>query len=170
PLNDDDRWPWLATVRATLVDACCSSNGGTVDIPPSSPPLPRAVVACSALRRAYRDVLRGIRATTTAASPPPPPPPQPHPPLVRFVYLRVPPPLLRARLEARQAHHFMGPAMLASQLATLEEPVPATVGGGDGSGGGPPEEGDVVVVDVREDCGVEDIAAAAWSALGYPPA
>jgi gluconokinase len=61
------------------------------------------VLACSALTRAYRRRLaEGVS--------------------LRFVYLRVPPDVLAARLRER-AGHFMPPALLASQLATLEEPT-----------------------------------------------
>jgi carbohydrate kinase (thermoresistant glucokinase family) len=61
------------------------------------------VLACSALKRAYRDILRR-RALG-----------------VRFVYLRGSPELLRERLAQRHGH-FMPPSLLDSQLATLEEP------------------------------------------------
>jgi gluconokinase len=64
----------------------------------------RSVVAsCSALKRAYRDTLR-------QAGP------------LRFIYLPVPPDELRRRM--RERSHFMPPALLDSQLATLEEPAP----------------------------------------------
>jgi gluconokinase len=61
-----------------------------------------AVVACSALRHSYRRVLAGRDAEA-----------------IRFVHLEVPEGELRRRLGSR-AGHFMKPAMLASQLATLE--------------------------------------------------
>jgi gluconokinase len=61
------------------------------------------VVACSALHQRYREVLRGDL------------------PRVRFVYLRAGERTLRERLSAR-AGHFAGPALVASQLAELEEP------------------------------------------------
>jgi gluconokinase len=81
------------------------------------------VLACSALRAAYREVLARGRDD------------------VRFVYLRVPADELRRRLEARQGH-FMHVGMLPSQLATLEEPTDAVVVDGDR----PP---DAIVADVR---------------------
>ena len=84
PLTDEDRGPWLRSVRSAMNDAA----GPTV-------------VACSALRRSYRDVLR------TADDP------------VRFLHLVVPPDELAARMTAR-TDHFMPPILLASQLATLE--------------------------------------------------
>ena len=85
PLTDDDRWPWLDAVGAVLAD-------GPV------------VVACSALRRVYRDRLR------VAA------------PDVAFVYLHA----SRELLEERMTHrtHFMPVSLLDSQFATLEPPAP----------------------------------------------
>ncbi|MFB2596232.1 gluconokinase [Herbiconiux sp. P17] len=84
PLTDDDRWPWLDAVAATLAGA----PGGIV-------------VACSALRRAYRDRIR------TAA------------PGVVFVELAGSRELLWQRMTARPGH-FMPASLLDSQLATLE--------------------------------------------------
>src|SRR5207248_2741570 len=66
------------------------------------------VLACSALHERYRVALRG------ALEP------------VRFVYLKADEATLRRRLEDR-AGHFAGPALLASQLAELEEPADAVV-------------------------------------------
>jgi gluconokinase len=92
PLGDAERAPWLAAIAA-LVAGCVA--GG-------SP----AVVACSALKRDYRRML--VPAATPAGA-------------VRFVYLRTAAALLDARLAARRGH-FFDPALLASQLAALEEP------------------------------------------------
>ena len=85
PLTDADRRPWLAKVAAVL------------DQPGD------AVVACSALRRAYRELLRTGRS-------------------VRLVYLKADRTLIEQRL-ARRTGHFFPPALLASQFATLEEPA-----------------------------------------------
>jgi gluconokinase len=84
PLDDADRAPWLDTIAATLARA-------------------PVVVACSALKRRYRDRLRAGA---------------PH---VRFVYLAGPSTLLAQRLGAR-THEFMPPELLESQLAILEPP------------------------------------------------
>lgn len=87
PLDDADRRPWLAAIAAAIAE----HRGQGV------------VVACSALRRAYRDVLR--RAD----------------PDLRLLYLRVPHDELARRM--RERRHFMPPSLLDSQLATLEEPA-----------------------------------------------
>jgi gluconokinase len=82
PLDDADRAPWLDAVAARMRV------------------LDDGVVACSALRARYRDVLR-VRDD------------------VRFVLLEVPEAELQRRLAARTGH-FMPPSLLPSQLATLE--------------------------------------------------
>jgi carbohydrate kinase (thermoresistant glucokinase family) len=92
PLTDEDRGPWLAGVRASI-DACRAR--GT-----------RAVVACSALRQAYRLILA------------------PDPGDTRFAHLRGGFGLIRGRLAGRSGH-FMGEALLQSQFDTLEEPLDA---------------------------------------------
>jgi carbohydrate kinase (thermoresistant glucokinase family) len=92
PLADEDRWPWLERIGACLADRTAAPNG--------------VVVACSALRRAYRDRLRAAL---------------PGPASLRFVFLDGPPALIRQRLEARTGH-YMPSALLDSQLHTLEKP------------------------------------------------
>lgn len=86
PLTDADRWPWLATIRDWLAEQHAAGRA--------------AVAPCSALKRAYRDLLR-------EAGP------------VQFVHLTGTPELLAGRIRGR-AGHFMKPEMLASQLAILE--------------------------------------------------
>lgn len=86
PLIDDDRWPWLDAVGAGF--AAAEGDG--------------LVMACSALRRAYRDRIRAAA------------------PGVIFVHLHGSRELLMARAEAR-TDHFMPASLLASQLDTLEE-------------------------------------------------
>lgn len=85
PLDDADRWPWLARVGQRLAEA-----RGT-----------GLVVACSALRRAYRDAILAEA------------------PGVVFLHLSGSRELLSSRLTQRQGH-FMPPSLLESQLATLE--------------------------------------------------
>jgi gluconokinase len=104
PLTDAERLPWLRAVRDAMSAAAAEGRS--------------TVVACSALRRTYRDVLRTADGR------------------VRFVHLVVPP----AELEHRMAHragHFMPVSLLASQLATLE-PLGADEDGADVPVGGRP--------------------------------
>jgi carbohydrate kinase (thermoresistant glucokinase family) len=86
PLTDHDRWPWLQAVGAVL-----AADAG--------------VVACSALRRTYRERLRA------AAGP------------VQFLHLVAPREVIAQRLAERQGH-FMPVTLLDSQLATLEPLTP----------------------------------------------
>ncbi len=88
-LGDEDRWPWLDRIGSCLADASTWPRG--------------VVVACSALRRAYRDRLRSAA------------------PGVRFVFLDGPDALIALRLAARGGH-YMPASLLASQLETLERP------------------------------------------------
>jgi gluconokinase len=89
PLTDEDRWPWLQAIAAWIDATRRVGNHGTV--------------ACSALKRAYRDILVGERRD------------------VRIVYLKGERELIARRLAARNKH-FMPPSLLDSQFATLEEP------------------------------------------------
>jgi gluconokinase len=89
PLDDDDRWPWLDRIAAALREDRAGRG---------------AVVACSALRRAYRDRLRaGVG------------------PTLRFVYLKASPDLMRARVASRKGH-YMPASLVDSQFAALEPP------------------------------------------------
>ena len=90
-LSDADRWPWLDRIAAELARLDASGR--------------RAVIACSALKRAYRNRLRSGC------------------PKIRFVFLAGEEALIRERLERRRGH-FMPPALLASQFAALESPTP----------------------------------------------
>ena len=90
PLTDEDRWPWLQAI-ADEIDRICKAGE-------------RAVIACSALKRAYRDILVHGRDD------------------VRIVFLDGTQDLIAARLAARKGH-FMPPGLLASQFRTLEPPT-----------------------------------------------
>jgi gluconokinase len=87
PLTDEDRWPWLEAIGAWISSK--EDRGES------------AVITCSALRRAYRDVLCKNR---------------PH---VRFLHVTAPSELIRDRMEHRPGH-YMPASLLPSQLATLE--------------------------------------------------
>lgn len=92
PLTDDDRVSWLTTLHQLIDDLRNAKRS--------------AIIACSALKQAYRDRLAG-----------------PHPE-VKFVYLKGTYELIRQRLLERQGH-FMQAELLASQFASLEEPEAA---------------------------------------------
>ncbi|MGB3745954.1 MAG: gluconokinase [Xanthobacteraceae bacterium] len=91
PLNDQDRWPWLDAI-AEWIDATRRAGG-------------HGIVACSALKRVYRDILIGDRRD------------------VRLIFLKGDRNLIARRIAAR-ADHFMPPALLDSQFKGLEEPQP----------------------------------------------
>jgi gluconokinase len=91
PLTDEDRWPWLQAI-ADEIDRLCAAGE-------------HAVIACSALKRAYRDVLIHGRSD------------------VRILYLEGSQQLIAGRL-AQRKHHFMPPGLLESQFETLEPPGP----------------------------------------------
>jgi gluconokinase len=94
PLTDEDRAPWLATLHQLMADA--ERNGDS------------AIVACSALKTAYRRVLSdGLRT-------------------LRIVFLKGDPETLQHRLDQRVGH-FMPRTMLPSQMAALEEPTDPNV-------------------------------------------
>jgi gluconokinase len=90
PLTDEDRWPWLRAIAASIDELRREDR--------------RAVVACSALKRAYRDILLGDR------------------PGARLVHLEGSRETVARRLGSRDGH-FMPPSLLESQFAALEVPT-----------------------------------------------
>jgi len=90
-LTDADRVPWLTALAALLAAARRDGQG--------------LVIACSALKQSYRDLLR-------AADPD-----------VHFIHLAGSRALIAQRL-AHRTGHYMPPSLLASQFATLEPPEP----------------------------------------------
>jgi gluconokinase len=90
PLTDEDRQPWLDQLRESI--QCCLAAEEN------------AVLACSALKKAYRDRLRVSEE-------------------VKFVFLRGNREQITQQLRERRGH-FMGPTLLDSQFADLEEPQP----------------------------------------------
>lgn len=88
PLSDADRIPWLETVCFEAKNHAAKKGA--------------AVVACSALRRSYRDILNQAGE-------------------VRYVYLAGTFELIQTRVNSREGH-FMPPSLLESQFATLEDP------------------------------------------------
>jgi gluconokinase len=89
PLTDEDRWPWLKAIAAEIDRSCKAGE--------------KAVIACSALKRSYREILVHGRDD------------------VRIVYLDGSQQLIAERL-ARRSGHFMPPGLLESQFKTLEPP------------------------------------------------
>jgi gluconokinase len=88
PLTDDDRWPWLESIADWIRAHTASGIPG--------------VITCSALKKRYRDVLRGEG--------------------VVFVFLEGTKDRISDRLASRHGH-FMPPALLASQFEALEAPT-----------------------------------------------
>jgi gluconokinase len=89
PLTDEDRWPWLRAI-ADEIERICEAGE-------------HVVIASSALKRAYRDILVHGRSD------------------VRIIYLNGPQELIASRLALRK-NHFMPPGLLESQFRTLEPP------------------------------------------------
>lgn len=90
-LTDEDRKPWLAAIARQVDDWLAAGQCG--------------IVTCSALKKAYRDVVIGGREN------------------VRLVFLKGPPKLIHDRMAARKGH-FMPLSLLENQFRLLEEPGP----------------------------------------------
>jgi gluconokinase len=90
PLTDEDRWPWLERLRELIERSVAANESG--------------VLACSALKRAYRECLRVNNQ-------------------VKFVFLRGDCALVEEQVRRRHSH-FVNPALLQSQFDDLEEPKP----------------------------------------------
>ncbi len=90
PLTDEDRAPWLDRIGHLLADVAAHPDG--------------AIVACSALRRVYRDHLRAIAGAC-----------------LRFLFLKGDKAMMRARVAGRKGH-YMPASLIDSQFATLETP------------------------------------------------
>jgi gluconokinase len=92
PLTDEDRWPWLQAIADEIDRVCVAGQ--------------HAVIACSALKRAYREILVHGRDD------------------VRIIYLKGTQKLIAGRLALRKGH-FMPAGLLTSQFKTLEPPDPS---------------------------------------------
>ncbi|MBR0776442.1 gluconokinase [Bradyrhizobium diazoefficiens] len=92
PLTDEDRWPWLNAIADEIERVCKRGE--------------QVIIACSALKHTYRDVLLRGRDD------------------VRFVFLKGTQELIADRLAHRKGH-FMPPGLLTSQFDTLEPPEPS---------------------------------------------
>lgn len=90
PLNDEDRWPWLEAVRNEIRQETGAGRS--------------LVIACSALKKPYRDMLRDVGSRVT------------------FAFLDVSEASVQKRIR-RRSGHFMKARMVESQFAALEDPV-----------------------------------------------
>lgn len=117
PLTDEDRWPWLRSLRDWMSEQASEGHS--------------SVVACSALRQSYRDVLREADGD------------------VFFVHLVLPEDVNLDRLTSRPGH-YMKTGMLNSQLATLE-PLAETEEGIEAVNVGAPKEVVAEVAGLVED-------------------
>lgn len=124
PLSDDDRWDWLAGLRELADQELRTGHRGVV-------------VSCSALKHTYRDVIRILPDERQGV-------------FLRFIYLKVSPEVLLARIKARNGH-FMKDSMLKSQLDSLEEPLAS--------------ETDVITVDADVD--LSDVTNAVISSVRH---
>lgn len=94
PLTDADRGPWLSALHERMLQYRQKADS--------------AIVACSALKQEYREILAGGFAKNE----------------MRFVYLHAPSGLIKERMKSRH-HPYMNPNLLENQLATLEIPSDA---------------------------------------------
>ncbi len=94
PLTDNERWPWLRTLRDRIVEMRAKT--------------PHYLLACSALKQVYRDILRGgdLPADLT------------------FVFLKGSRELIGSRMAGRKGH-YMPTSLIDSQFSILEEPQDA---------------------------------------------
>ncbi|KAJ7603933.1 P-loop containing nucleoside triphosphate hydrolase protein [Mycena rosella] len=123
PLTDADRGPWLSAIRGTA-ERIVGEQQQRLDASAEAEEGPHGVViACSALKRAYRDVLRGRGGEGDAAQPTRTDHTRGGPAALPtyFVFIDGSREVLRARMTNRTGH-FMKAGMLDSQLATLESP------------------------------------------------
>lgn len=96
PLNDEDRKDWLENLSKLMSQRCAEGTG--------------AVIACSALKVSYRNVIRGLHGEGDKKE-------------VTFVYLKGSFEVFDERIRARTGH-FMPSTLLQSQFDTLQEPTP----------------------------------------------
>lgn len=119
PLQDEDRTPWLNALHERILKYHQKGES--------------AILACSALKQDYRDVLAGGFTKNE----------------MRFVYLHAPIAVIEERMKSRR-HPYMNPNLLASQLATLEMPIPSDTWSIDVAGGSPVEVAGEILARLRE--------------------
>lgn len=114
PLTDADRAPWLELVRKTAEHICAEQ-----DADPHFQGRKGVVVACSSLKKSYRDILRGTEKPRAVPEHLDPPHPNVLPTYV--VFIKGDRETLVQRMNSRHGH-FMKTQMLDSQLETLQSP------------------------------------------------
>jgi gluconokinase len=119
PLQDEDRRPWLNSLNERMLQYHRKGES--------------AILACSALKQDYRDLLAGGFTKNE----------------MRFVYLHAPVALIEQRMKSRH-HPYMNPGLLASQLATLEIPTSSDAWSIDVAGGSPEEVAGEILARLRE--------------------
>jgi gluconokinase len=119
PLQDENRGPWLNALHARMLQYRQKGES--------------AILACSALKQGYRDVLAGGFAKNE----------------MRFAYLHAPIAVIEERMKSRR-HPYMNPGLLASQLTTLEIPIPSDAWSIDVAGGSPEEVAGEILARLRE--------------------
>ncbi|CEO60158.1 hypothetical protein PMG11_04797 [Penicillium brasilianum] len=102
PLTDEDRWDWLISLRKAAIEALSPSEANNFH-PPAG-----VVVACSALKQKYRDVMRVAAYGSPSVQ-------------IHFIYLKLSEEVLMQRVSQRQSH-YMKSDMVRSQMQALEEP------------------------------------------------
>lgn len=102
PLTDEDRWDWLISLRNAAIEALSPSESNNFH-PPAG-----VVVACSALKQKYRDVMRVAAYGSPSVQ-------------IHFVYLKLSEEVLMQRVSQRKSH-YMKSDMVRSQMQALEEP------------------------------------------------
>ncbi|KAF3388356.1 hypothetical protein F1880_004140 [Penicillium rolfsii] len=102
PLTDEDRWDWLISLRQAAIEALSPSEANNFH-PPAG-----VVVACSALKQKYRDVMRVAAYGSPSVQ-------------IHFIYLKLSEEVLMQRVSQRKSH-YMKSDMVRSQMQALEEP------------------------------------------------
>ena len=102
PLTDEDRWDWLISLRKAAIEALSPSESNNFQ-PPAG-----VIVACSALKQKYRDVMRVAAYGSPSVQ-------------IHFIYLKLTEAVLKQRVSLRKAH-YMKSDMVHSQIQALEEP------------------------------------------------
>ncbi|EPS43703.1 hypothetical protein H072_2312 [Dactylellina haptotyla CBS 200.50] len=108
PLTDEDRWGWLQRISAVSNETASTPTSPPEELIASNSTPPGCITTCSALKKAYRDLLRSQLSEPGLA-------------VLRFVFLTASEAVLLQRIEERQ-NHYMKKNMVHSQIITAEVP------------------------------------------------